>query len=116
MDDSTVAGQAEEPSGLPVGELYEARLGNVTLQFRIDSPDAISIPDPMLPGADSIEMMSSELRPGLFVFSWHQADGASVVHMDDFEQGVIHIHLTNRDGSVWRAKGTLRRMASRSFA
>jgi hypothetical protein len=110
LDDSNLSGEPEEPSGLPTGETYEARFGSVTLQFRIDSPNAISLMNTASRGTEVADVMSSEIRPGVFVFSWHQADGASVVHIDDFERGVIHIHVTNRDGSVWRAKGMLRRV------
>jgi hypothetical protein len=110
LDDSNVPGQPDEPSGLPVGETFEARVDNVTLHFRVDSPTAVAVLNTTTRAEDVVDVMSSEIRPGVFVFSWHQADGASVVHIDDFERGVIHIHVTNRDGSVWRAKGTLRRV------
>ena len=115
MDEQASTEQPEEQSGLPLGQIYEARFGNVTLRFRLDSPSAISVPNTASGGVDVFEVMSSEIRPGVFVFSWLEADGTSVVHIDDFDQGVIHAHLTNCDGTVWRAKGALRRLPASSF-
>jgi hypothetical protein len=114
MGEQASAERSDEQSGLPLGQIHEARFDNVTLRFRLESPNAISIPN-AASGVDVFEVLSSEIRPGVFVLSWRDGDGTNVVHIDDFDQGVIHAHLTNRDGTVWRAKGTLRRLPSGSF-
>jgi len=42
------------------------------------------------------------------VISWQEADGSTVVHIDDFETGCSLAFFTTPDGQFFRLEGNLR--------
>lgn len=43
-----------------------------------------------------------------YVISWQEADGSTVVHVDDFEAGKSLAFFTTSDGQFFRLEGSLR--------
>ncbi|UCO96073.1 adenylate cyclase [Metapseudomonas lalkuanensis] len=48
-----------------------------------------------------------EIAEGIHVISWQEADGATVVHVDDFANGRSQAFFTATDLSFQRMQGTL---------
>ncbi|QEY62698.1 adenylate cyclase [Metapseudomonas lalkuanensis] len=48
-----------------------------------------------------------EIAEGIHVISWQEADGATVVHVDDFANGRSQAFFTATDLSFHRMQGTL---------
>ncbi|WMJ69340.1 adenylate cyclase [Stenotrophomonas sp. 24(2023)] len=47
------------------------------------------------------------IAEGVYAISWQEADGATVVHVDDFGNGCSLAWFTASDGSFHRMQGTL---------
>lgn len=56
---------------------------------------------------ETVKISATLIRPGLFAVSWVEASGATVVHVEDFAQGIIHSHATLPDGAFLRMKGQI---------
>ena len=52
-----------------------------------------------------------ELGGGNFVISWQEADGSTVVHVDNFEKGSSLTFFTTPKSDFYRLSGTLRTLA-----
>lgn len=52
-----------------------------------------------------VKIDTTVVRPGLFVVSWVEASGATVVHVEDFAQGWLHSHATLPNGTFLRMQG-----------
>ncbi|CCM79061.1 MoaF-related domain-containing protein [Rhizobium mesoamericanum] len=52
-----------------------------------------------------------ELDGGNFVISWQEADGSTVVHVDNFEKGFSLSFFTTPKSDFYRLSGTLRAFA-----
>ena len=48
-----------------------------------------------------------QIRDGIYAISWQEADGATVVHVDDFAGGRSLASVTAADGSFHRMQGPL---------
>ena len=51
---------------------------------------------------------------GVYLISWQESDGATVVHLDDFENGRSDTFFTTSDLDFHRLEGTLEVIGSRS--
>ncbi|MGN8114469.1 MoaF-related domain-containing protein [Labrys sp. 22185] len=47
-----------------------------------------------------------------YAISWQEADGSTVVHIDDFEAGRSLAFFTTPDGTFFRLEGSLRPLAA----
>ncbi|WP_037217404.1 hypothetical protein [Rhizobium sp. IBUN] len=52
-----------------------------------------------------------ELDGGNFVISWQEADGSTVVHIDNFEKGSSLTFFTTPGSGFYRLSGSLRELA-----
>ncbi|HEY1140633.1 MAG TPA: adenylate cyclase [Lysobacter sp.] len=48
-----------------------------------------------------------ELAPDLYAISWQEANGATVVHIDDFQRGHSRAFFTTPDRQFFRMEGAL---------
>ncbi len=52
-----------------------------------------------------------EISAGVYAISWQEADGATVVHVDDFIQGRSMAFFTAADQTFYRMQGPLTELA-----
>jgi hypothetical protein len=58
---------------------------------------------------DTVQYVAIEIRPQVFMVYWTEPkSGARVVHVEDFERGVVFGNTA--DGAFIHAKGTLKRV------
>lgn len=50
----------------------------------------------------------STLRPGVFLVSWQEASRATVVHLEDFVEMVVHSYATLPDGGFLKMQAPIR--------
>ena len=63
---------------------------------------------------DSVTYVATPIRPGVFMVYWHEPKlGANVVHVQDFEKGVVHTNIALPDGTFQHMSGTIRILGER---
>jgi len=102
----SISGATEYPVGLVFDVTFEAfavrltTLPNNELRFQIaEGPYART---------ETVKIVATLIRPGLFIVSWVESGGATVVHVEDFAQGVLYSHATLPDGTFLRMDAPLR--------
>jgi len=60
----------------------------------------------------TVEFQWRHLFGGSYVISWQEADGSTVVHIDDFEGGRSLAFFTTPDGQFFRLEGSLKPVES----
>jgi hypothetical protein len=101
-----------------IGTVYEANFNDgmilVHLDFADDGPhmtfsDAGSNMPGMKP-SETITYTAVEVRPQVYLVSWQEQDKMTVVHLEDFERGIIRTHITAPTGEFYQFAGTLKRL------
>jgi hypothetical protein len=117
-----VAAATAYPVGLQFDVEFEAfavrltTLSNSELRFSIaEGPyartETVKIVTTLLrPDArtETVKIVTTLLRPGVFIVSWVEASGATVVHVEDFAQGALYSHATLPDGTFLRMQAPIR--------
>jgi hypothetical protein len=100
-----ISNATEYPVGLSFDVAFEAfsarltTLPNSELRFHIaEGPYARE---------ETVKIVSNLIRPGLFLVSWVEAGGATVVHLEDFAASVLYSHATLPDGTFLRMQAPI---------
>jgi hypothetical protein len=51
---------------------------------------------------------AKEIRTGVFLITWQESDGGTVVHIDDFENGISHSNYTDAKLNFYVMAGTIK--------
>lgn len=89
--------------GLAAINAYDA--DGLTLRYEITE-------GPLRGAQGEVQYQWREIAPGLHAISWQEADGATVVHIDDFARGTSQSFFTTPTLTLHRLSGTLRLLGS----
>ncbi len=93
------------PVGLVMEVAYPAFRARVTLlsttRLRFE------IAEPAFARTETVGIEVVPLGGGRFIVSWQEADGATVVNVQDHDAGVVHAYATLTDGRFLRMTGTI---------
>ncbi len=56
---------------------------------------------------ETVACVATAIRPGVFLVSWVEASGATVVHVEDFARSMLYSHATLLDGSFLRMEAPI---------
>ena len=71
---------------------------------------AIEANGPNLLTRETIEYTAVPIRPAVFMVHWKEKSGNTVVHVEDFEKGMVHTNITTPDLSFYNLSGTLKKL------
>ena len=98
------------------GQVYKADYGD--LVFRVDfAADGKTLRWAPFAAEDFDAAASTEtyratcIRPGVFMVTWKEADGITVTHVEDFENGIVHASITLPDHSFLNLAGSWTRLS-----
>ncbi len=60
--------------------------------------------------AETVQIAVTPIRPGIFLISWQEKDKTTVVHVEDYKNGIVHTNITGRSGAFIHRSGTLKRL------
>lgn len=100
-----------------VGKTYQVRFPSMAFQLKFLSETRMRFiveSSPDLPPGSSHEVgiAIEPLRDGLYLVSWQEASGNTVVHLEDFDQHRVHAFLTMTDGRFIRQEAPLAEIAA----
>jgi hypothetical protein len=97
----------------PVGETWLFDIGVATIEQRYDSINSMHyrIASGSRAGFEETVAIDVHLiRPDVFLVSWQEADGVTVVHVEDFSDNTFYSNATLIDGRFMRVRGSMRRV------
>ena len=60
---------------------------------------------------DSVEYTATEIAKNIFMVCWHEPNvGDNVVHIQDFNQGIVYTNIASKNGAFLQLKGTMKIM------
>ena len=91
-----------------IGHRVEVNFGEIS--FMLDFKDHQQMNFKGQNGAtDSVEYTATEIAPNVFMVYWHEPHvGDNVVHIQDFNQGVVYTNIASKNGGFLHLKGTLK--------
>ena len=100
---------ASEATEHPVGLVFDVRFDAFSARLTTlpDQRLRFEIPEGPYARTETVEIATTPIRPGLFLVSWVEAGGATVVHLEDFARGHLFSHATLPDGSFLRMDAPL---------
>lgn len=98
-----------EATQYPVGLVFDVTFKefSVTLTTLPSNRLQFHIADGPYARIEEVDISVTSIRPGVFLVSWIEASGATVVHVEDFAEKTIHSHATLPGGTFFRMKGPL---------
>jgi molybdenum cofactor biosynthesis MoaF-like protein len=96
-----------------VGHVYEANFGSWVHYLHFQSETTMTLTNaegPFKGYIEAIQIMVIPIRPGVFLTSWQERDKTTVVHIEDYENGLVHTNVTQRNGTLIRRSGTLKQV------
>jgi hypothetical protein len=93
-----------------VSHVYEAHFGSWVFHLHFASETVMTlttVAGPMKGYSETMHIAVTPIRPGVFLVCWQEADKTTVVHVQDFENGIVHTNVTEPNGIYIRHSGTL---------
>jgi hypothetical protein len=106
--------QKEEPMSTThfpaVGHVYEANFGNWVFHLHFASDTVMTLTNPKGPfngATETVQISVTPIRPGVYMICWQEADKTTVVHIHDYENGIVYTRVTEPNAVFIRRRGTL---------
>jgi len=103
---ASVSGSTEYPVGLEFDVKFDTFAARLTTLP--DSELRFHIAEGPYARTETVKIVTTLIRPGVFIVSWVEAGGATVVHVEDFAQGALYSHATLPDGTFLRMQAPIR--------
>lgn len=118
-----VTGEMKWPAAGPdhgsypaMGKKVEVKFGDIVFQLdfaRDGTMHFIGTEGAFKGVMDAVEYTAVEIRPNVFMVYWREPKvGANVVHIQDFEKGVVYTNIAQPNGQFLHMTGTLRIMTA----
>jgi len=88
-----------------IGHVYEARFGDLAFHLQFDADGGTNFAK-----AEAVRYRAMGIRPDVFMVTWTEADGTTVTHVEDFENGIVHTNITRPDLSFLNLSGSWTRL------
>ncbi len=92
-----------------VGHVYEAHFGSWVHHLHFESETVMTLTNaegPFAGTSETVQIAVTPIRPGVFLICWQEADKTTVVHVEDFENGIVHTNITKPRGGFIHRSGT----------
>ncbi len=96
-----------------IGHVYEAHFGSWADHLHFESETVMTLTTakgPFKGTSETVQIAVTPIRPGVFLICWQEADKTTVVHIEDFENGIVHTNIIGRGGAFLRRSGTLKQV------
>ena len=94
-----------------VGHVYEANFGGWVHHLHFESETVMTLTNiegPYSGVSETVQIAVTPIRQGIFLICWQEADKTTVVHVEDFENGIVHTNVTEPRGVFIHRSGTLK--------
>jgi molybdenum cofactor biosynthesis MoaF-like protein len=109
--ESMTKARVEDEGGLPaVGHNYEANFDGRNFQIRFESGGMLIVTDSAQKRSQTVQVPATEIRSGVFMISWQEANKTTLVWVLDLENGIVYSNTLQPDGTFLLSKGTLKRL------
>ncbi|KQW49551.1 MULTISPECIES: hypothetical protein [unclassified Roseateles] len=93
----------------PIGLAFDVTFKEFSVRLTVLASDRLRFDIAEGPFAKTEEVIVavSLIRPGVFLVSWVEHSGATVVHVEDFSKGTLYSHATLPGGTFLRMEGAI---------
>jgi glyoxylase-like metal-dependent hydrolase (beta-lactamase superfamily II) len=113
-------GELNWPEGTPGGRYpaigKKAKVSFGEMVFALDFKDDktmhfLGLAGPFKGATDTVQYTAVAIRPKVFMVYWREPkSGANVVHLQDFDKGIVHTNISQRGGEFFNLSGKLELM------
>jgi hypothetical protein len=96
-----------------VGHVYETDFVDWAFQLHFESETRMTLTSARgsFKGAfETVQISVTPIRSGVFLVCWQEADKTTVVHLNDFKNGVVHTRVTEPNGVFIQRSGILKKV------
>lgn len=105
----SISASVSDATEYPVGLVFDVRFEHFAVKLTTlpNNELRFHIPEGPYARTETVKIVSTPIRPGVFLVSWVESSGATVVHVEDFARGHLHSHATLPDGTFLRMEAPL---------
>lgn len=109
---TAVAGTKKHTEAFPaVGHEYQLDFGDdlaFVIAFKSDHVMTFTrLKEPQKGAAQTVQFKHEQIRDGVYMVYWQEADKTTVVHVEDFAKGIIYSNITTPNGSFYNRSSKL---------
>ena len=110
-----VSNSLRRADAYPVGIVFDVMFDafQVRLTTLPDDHIRFDIAEGPYARSEAVKIAATPIRAGVFAVSSVEADGATVVHVEDFERAVVHSYATLPNGSFLQMQGPMHFISQR---
>lgn len=107
---TTYAVQAAKADAFPgLGKIVQVDFGNKwDLHFHSTTSMTYTPAGHPVSDGETVKVAITPIRPGVFMVTWQEGDGTTVVHVEDYENGILFTNIGTADHKFYNLKGTLK--------
>ena len=92
-----------------VGHVYQVDFGVFVadLHFESETKMTYTLPDG---GSETVKTTVIQIRSGVYMVYWQESNKSTVVHIEDYEKGIVYTNITQNDLTFENLKGTLKKL------
>jgi hypothetical protein len=104
------AGDISTATEYPAGLVFDAAFDEFSVRLKTlpGREMRFDIADGPFARTETVRFDVTTVRPGVFLVSWQEASRATVVHLEDFVQMVLHSYATLPDGRFLKMQAPIR--------
>ncbi|OGS45842.1 MAG: hypothetical protein A2539_05590 [Elusimicrobia bacterium RIFOXYD2_FULL_34_15] len=94
-----------------IGHIYQANFGDVIFHLNFESETKMTytmIKGPMKGTYETVNITVKQIRQEVFMIYWQEDDMTTVVHVEDFEKGIVYANITQTNGTFINLEGSLK--------
>lgn len=97
-----------------VGHEYRVDFGNgnaFSLAFQSDKQMKFTkLEEPGIGQAETVQFTQRKIRDGVYLVYWQEASKTTVVHVEDFVEGMVYTNITTPDGTFYNSSSRLTKL------
>lgn len=91
-----------------IGNTVEVNFGKMSFVLNFKNNKQMSFKG-QSGATDSVEYTATEIAKNIFMVYWHEPNvGDNVVHIQDFNQGIVYTNIASKNGEFLHLKGTIK--------
>ncbi len=99
-----------------IGDVFEVNFGGdfiFHLYFKSDIEMTFTaMAGPTKGASETVHITAIPIRHGVFMLHWREAIGTEVVHIEDFDRGIVYTNITPPNAKSIHLKGTLKKVGA----
>lgn len=111
MQNQPISNKNKMAKKIPViGNRFKADFGEFAFELHFESETQLTwtaLKNVGYGDSETVTISKTEISPNIYMVYWKEKSGTTVVHIENFEKGIVYTNITDAENNFFNAKGKL---------